>query len=491
MVGCAPSPVEVRQRSSSRMTMSPYFVRQHAQRPARAGRAASPFRLLAAGVPVVFVLALRPPALADAPPPGPDALAGELAGDEGSTAAPGGQPPTGVIDLRDALAAALVGNPELAAFSREVRAREARALQAGLLPNPELLTEFEDFGGSGDRRTWETAQTTLSLSQLVELGGKRAKRRRAAALERDLADWDYEARRLSVLAEAVRAFVKVLEAQERLALAANLAGLAERSLATVAATVKAGAVSPVEETRARVALSRSTLERIQLERDLEAARAALAATWGAQAVTFQRAGGDLRIAAPPPGLNALLSALPRNPDLARWATEVDARTASLAVEEARRIPSVAVQLGGRHYADTQDGALVAGLVLPLPLFDRNQGGIAEAQRRLGKARLERVAAETTVRAQLVATYQALDAAFRRSETLERTTIPEAERLYSGAEDAYSKGLYRYLEVLDAQRTLFELRGERLEALAAYHTAAADLERLTGGSFGKLSLGEKP
>src|SRR5262245_55870264 len=57
--------------------------------------------------------------------------------------------PTGTISLRDALAAALLHNPELAAFSSEVRAREARALQAGLLPNPELDTEFEDFAGSG------------------------------------------------------------------------------------------------------------------------------------------------------------------------------------------------------------------------------------------------------------------------------------------------------------------------------------------------------
>jgi cobalt-zinc-cadmium efflux system outer membrane protein len=296
---------------------------------------------------------------------------------------------------------------------------------------------------------------------------------------------------LSVLADATKAFVKVLEIQERLALAADLTKLAERSLATVAATVRAGAVSPVEETRARVALSRSTLERIQLEREFDAATAALAATWGAPAVTFERVRGDLHITAPPPELNALLSALPRNPDLARWTTELDARKASLAVEEARRIPSIGVQLGGRHYADTEDGALVAGFVVPLPLFDRNQGGILEAQRRLGKARLERVAAETGVRARLAATYQALDAAFRRAETLERTTIPEAERLYRGAEDAYTKGLYRYLEVLDAQRTLFELRGERLQALAVYHTAAADLERLIGGSLGELPAEEKP
>jgi cobalt-zinc-cadmium efflux system outer membrane protein len=389
------------------------------------------------------------------------------------------QAPTGVLSLGDALAAALLGNPDLAAFSWEVRAREARTLQAGRLPNPELATEFEDFGGSGDRSGWQSAQTTLSLSQLVELGGQRAKRRRVAALEQELAGWDYEARRLAVLTDVTRSFVRVLEVQERLALTAELARLAGQVLGTVAATVRAGAVSPVEEARARVALSRATIESAQLERELDAARAELAATWGAQTVTFERVRGDLRTATPPPELDTLVSALPQNPDLARWATELDARKAALDVERARRIPSPTVRFGGRQYADNGDAALVAELGLPLPLFDRNPGGILEAERRLGKARAERVAAETGVRAQLSAAYQEFRAAYERAQTLARSAIPEAERVYRGAVDAYAKGRFRYLEVLDAQRTLFELREEHLQALAVYHTAAAELERLTG------------
>ncbi len=389
------------------------------------------------------------------------------------------QPPTGVLGLRDALAAALLGNPDLATFSWEMRAREARTLQAGRLPNPEMATEFEDFGGSGDRSGWQSAQTTLSLSQLVEIGGQRAKRRRVAALEQELAGWDYEARRLDVLTDVTKTFVKLLEIQERLALTEELARLAAQVRGTVAATVRAGAVSPVEEARAQVALSRATLERTQLAREFDAVRAALAASWGAQTVTFERVHGDLRAASPPPELATLLSSVPQNPDLARWATELEARKAALGVEEARRIPSPTVRFGGRHFADHDDSALVAELGLPLPLFDRNQGGILEAQRRLSKARIERVAVETGVRAQLAATYQALRAAYERAEALESGTIPEAQRVYGGAFDAYTKGRYRYLEVLDAQRTLFELRGEHLQALAAYHIAAAELERLTG------------
>ena len=80
-------------------------------------------------------------------------------------------------------------------------------MQAGALPNPALATEVEDFAGSGDRRGFRGSQTTLSFAQLFELGGKRAKRRRVASLERDLAAWDFEAARLSVLTETTKAFI--------------------------------------------------------------------------------------------------------------------------------------------------------------------------------------------------------------------------------------------------------------------------------------------
>ena len=387
--------------------------------------------------------------------------------------------PTGIISLRDSLAAALLNNPDLAAFAWEVRAREARAMQAKLLPNPELNTEFEDFGGSGRRHGWNRAQTTVSLAQLVELGGKRAKRYRLATLDKDLAGWDYETRRLAVLAGTTKAFIAVLATQERLALAEELFQLATRSVSTVAGTVKTGAVSPVEQSRAEVARVQVEVERAQLRHDLEAARAALAASWGARTVTFDRVRGDLENLAPPPALDVVLARIDGNPDLARWATELEQRQAALANEKVQRIPDVTVAIGGRQYAEDGTGALVAGFSLPLPLFNRNQGNVLEAQNRLDKGRAEQRAVSTVVRAELVTVFEALAASYDQASTLRVSAIPKARTVYDDAANAYSKGLFRYIEVLDAQRTLFELRGQYLQALAAYHSAAADIERLTG------------
>src|SRR6185503_6219158 len=103
----------------------------------------------------------------------------------------GGDSPAGVLRLRDAVAAALVSNPALAAFSAEIRSREAQALQAGLLPNPAALVEVENLGGSGDRQGFEQTESTIWLSQLLPLTGEPGKRRDVADRERDLAEWDY------------------------------------------------------------------------------------------------------------------------------------------------------------------------------------------------------------------------------------------------------------------------------------------------------------
>ena len=397
--------------------------------------------------------------------------------------------PCGVLTLRDAISAALTGNPELAAFSAELRTREALTLQAGLRPNPALQAEVENVGGSGRRHGAEEAETTLLLSQLVELGGKRAKRERAAALGHELASWDYEAKRLDVLTHATKAFITVIVAQERTTLATSVEELSTKAVESVERSVAAGASPPVETTRARVTLGRARLQRAQAERELSIARGSLAAVWGGREACFARAIGDLtRLPKSPPEAE-LLEALPDSPDLARWTTERNEREASLKLEQARGIPDVTLGAGGRHFSDTEDNALVFELSVPLPVFDRNQGSIAAARSRFEKAKHEAVAADVASRAAVHEAYQRLLAASEQAEDLRSTILPEARASLAGTRDAFRKGLLRPLDLFESQRTRFELEGNYVTALEAAHVAAADLERLTAVSLENATHGE--
>ena len=117
--------------------------------------------------------------------------------------------------------------------------------------------------------------------------------------------------------------------------------------------------------------------------------------------------------------------------------------------------------------------------LPLPLFDRKRGALLEASYRLRRAESERRGAEATVGAALRSTHARLARAFEEALALRERALPEAERAFAGAREAWRRGLFRYIEVLDAQRTLFALRSEEIDALLAYHTTRAELEGLIG------------
>lgn len=387
--------------------------------------------------------------------------------------------PTGVVSLREALALALVKNPHLAAFSWEIRAREARTLQAGLLPNPELNVVVEDVAGSGAFRGARQAQTTIQLSQLIELGGKRAARSQATSLTRDLAGWDYEVRRIETLTQVSQAFTEALAAQQRLLLAEDVVGLAEDVARTVAERVEAGKVSPIEATKANIALSSVQIERERARLALEAARKRLATTWGSTTPHFDRVEGDLDAVAPLPRLERLVERLARNPVLARWAVEMAQRQALVQVERANAIPDITVSGAYRRLNETDDNALVFGLSIPLPLFNRNQGAILEARHRLAKAEAERRAAEVRAAAALADAYKALATSHAEAVGIKASVLPGAQSAFEGINEGYRLGKFGYLDVLDAQRTLFDARARYLQAVADYHRAVAEVERLVG------------
>jgi cobalt-zinc-cadmium efflux system outer membrane protein len=384
------------------------------------------------------------------------------------------------LTLRDALALALGRSPVLASFSWEIRAREAGTLQVGMLPNPTFSAEVENVGGSGLRQGARAAETTLLLSQLIELGGKRRKRRSLGALGARVAEWDYEVARLGVVAETTRAFVDALALQDAVALADEQIRLADEVFRAVQAQVRAGAVSSAEVPRAQVEVTKQEIERGLRDRALRAAYVRLATAWGASEPTFSVLAGDLDVVSAVPSEADLVQRMASTPELARWQAEVATRRAAVDLADARRIPDVTLGLGPRHFNDTNDWALVVGVQVPLPVFDRNQGARRESRSQLSKSREDRRTIELQLRRSLAQLYQGLASAYEEATALRERAIPNAEQAYEATKNAQRQGALRFTEVLDAQRSLFALRTQLVDALASYHLSRAQTEALIGG-----------
>ncbi len=392
---------------------------------------------------------------------------------------------TDKLVLAQALALALTRSPRLAAFSQEIRAREAATLQATLLPNPTFGVQASNFGNNIFKGA-DGDVITIELSQLVELGGKRAARTEVAMLNHDLANWDYEAQRINVLTQVTQAYINVLVSQQRLQLIEILLGLTEQVVKISSAKVRSGSVAPLEETKAKVIRASAKIEQQRAQKQLISSRQRLASSWGSTQPLFESVRGNLEDIQQPPVLEMLKQRINNNPDLARWATEISQRQAIIGMEESRAIPDITFNLGTNTYLDGNNYNLNAGFSMPLPLFDRNQGAILAAERRLNKAESERRATEVNAMTELNRVYQQLASAYMEVTLLRRDVIPGAESAFKVASRGYRLGEFAFLEVLDAQRTLIRVKTQYLQAQADYHLNVARIERLIGGALQPFS-----
>ena len=395
------------------------------------------------------------------------------------------QTPKGEITLIDALSAALRRNPMLAAYSFEIRAREAETLQAGLLPNPEIALEIENFAGDAPFRGVDNSEITLSVGQLIELGGKRSKRKETAGLQSDLAAWDYEIARLLVFSEVVKSFNAVLAAQKRVELDSEIVNIAEQFLQRIEYRVKAGNLSSAEVARARVALASNRILLQAAQKDLSVARRQLAATWGEAAPAFDKVIGNLERVTMIPQLDDLITLISHNPEIERWALAVRLREKEFRLEKAKRLPDPTIAGGYRRLNEIDANALVMSLSMPLPIFDRNQGAVESAEMRRLQVEYEKQSVEIELKTQLAAAWSRLDFVYAEIQTLKTEILVQAQSAYETINRGYNMGKFSFLDLLDAQRTLFDHRARYLDALLEYHSARAEIERLIGRNLSSI------
>lgn len=381
--------------------------------------------------------------------------------------------PADTLTLRQALTLAMQANPDIAVALREQAVVRGIQTQAGLRPNPSLTTWLQDT-----RHTYR--QTTLQLNQELELGNKRGMRMQAADAAYDKATVVIAVQKNEIHANVVAVFYEVLAAQERLQLAGSSLEIARLALDASAKRVRAGKSSPVEETKSGIAYSTANIEVTQAQGQLNSSRKRLSALWGSAWPVFTTAIGEVADLPASLTLDHLTAQLPNAPAMLAARQEVQVRAASIKVEQSKAVPNVTVsagvlnnqELGGINQA-------VLGLTVPIPVFDRNQGAIQEAVSRKDQAEERLLALHNQLSASLASHYERLHAARQVALTLRQQILPGAQSAFEAASKGFSAGKFNFLDVLDAQRTLFQAKTQYVQALLDAHQASADIERVLG------------
>lgn len=376
------------------------------------------------------------------------------------------------LSLPQAIASALQNNPDMAAARQDIGIADGARRQAGLMPNPELSYEVEDT-----RRS--TSTTTVTLSQQLELGGKRGARIEVASVGQNLAQMTLERQVNALRAEVTEAFHAALRAQTGVELAQQSLDLTERGLQVVSGRVRAGKSSPVEATRAEVQLAEARLQLSRAETGKATAWRQLAQVTGSAVTTFERLDSASLSPGLPPDSEQLLGRLEHTAELRQAALQIEQNEAALGSEKAQRIPDLTVSLGSQYDRAERERVNVVGLSLPLPLFDRNQGNVLAAARRADQSRDLRNAVELRLRSETLTAVNQWTTAMTEVQAYDRTILPAARQAVDTATRGFEMGKFGFIEVLDAQRTLITAREQYLASLAAASDARARVERVYG------------
>ena len=383
----------------------------------------------------------------------------------------------GTLTLSRALQQAANASPRLEAADRNIGMADGRRQQANKLPNPTIGLEVDNFA-PGPSNNVGGAETTLMLSQLIELGGKRDARVSAALGDYESARWEKEASRLELLSETTIAFVEAVSVQRRIWLLDRQAAALEKLVPLMQRRVEAGASSPSEVSRTQTAVGMVRLEGQRARLALAVARRELAALMGHDTPDFSSVSGDLGRVVRPAPLDNLIKAIDDNPQLMRWTAIRAQRDGDLLVARLKPIPDVTASLGWRYYTEYGESAIRLGVSMPFPVMDRNRGGIREAQENVQKVNAERAMNRLNLVAVVAKAHDTANSQLQQLDLLRKTILPSARQTLSTIEAGYGQGRFTVLEILDAYRTVAEAELMEHEALASFHTAVATIEGLT-------------
>lgn len=371
-------------------------------------------------------------------------------------------------------------HPSLSALTSEVEAREKLAAQAGALPNPSLSVEAENFAGTGPLSGTQGLETTTRLEQTLELGGKRSLRRGQAQAEMRIAQSERGLKEAELSVELREVFSEALKLQERLRILSRDTLFLKEVVEVSRRRAQAGGGGVAEEGKLRLAFSQARMEATNAGTELEVAFQRLALMMGLSGPDF-KAVRESETGVFPEWATVERS-LENHPELLRWKSERELRQLSLRSARAQNMPDLGINAGVRRLnAGGGDWAVVGGVSIPLPVWNRNSGGIAGSEARIRSSEQGTEAARRELTAKAFSLWSGLRVKGQEIDRLRTELLPQATQVRDDTRAAYTQGRFGVLELLDGQRTWLELNEHYIEQMAEYRLDAAKLDALMGAS----------
>lgn len=383
------------------------------------------------------------------------------------------------LGLQDFEGMAMANNPTLVQAAAQVQAARGAAYQAGLYPNPVVGYTGEQMGVNG---TAGETQGGFVFQEFVT-GGKLRLSRAKWTQQTRIAETNRYAQQLRVFNDVRSQFYRTLAAQRLVEIHREIVANGEDNLQTHREMLNLGQTNESGLLQAEVDLDRDRLNLKQAEYEFQHAWRTLVALVGVPELEPETLQGTLDPEEQPIEWEAAVSqVMSSSPELQAAWQKICHDQIMVERERAQPIPNLLTDVTvGRNF-ESQDTTTTVNVGIPLPIFDRNQGTVQQAQADLKRSHAEARRLELELRTRLAQQYRDYQTAWQRVQDYQATILPKAQKSYELLHDSYKARRAAWPDVLMAQRLYLTLRIEYIDNLLAYQESDVAIRGmlLTGG-----------
>lgn len=382
------------------------------------------------------------------------------------------------LTFKQALSIAYRNNPELQAEIDKAQALKGSFIQSKLYPNPQLALTAENIGGSGDYSGYESAETTLSITQPIPLGHRLKYLQNATYADYMASLARIKVNKTNLYVAVGNAYIDTLYAEQWYIVTKKLTGVSQDIVNAIQRRVVAGAGAELDLRLAQLRLGEAQIQKNKARRDALIQRAKLARFLGNDLTVNQRLtdAGLQHVQWLWPNL---LKKIGLSPQLLEKQLQMNAKRATIMAVKKAVIPDLNIQLGARHFSDDGSNAAVVSAYSQLPVYERNQGKIMTAEAEFTQALHELRNTYLEVKQNLyTALLQAQQGHFE-ADLVTNTLLPLSRKSLRVAKEGYQMGRYTYIELSTALNALFEEERHYQQAHADYHKALMQINGILG------------
>ena len=385
------------------------------------------------------------------------------------------------LNLQQAVVRSLESHPRLLSHDFWIKASEANIRQAGVGTQKRLLVEVEDFLGSGELNEFDSTETTISVTWVLERDLIRAKRNVATNL-RQKKELEKSVLRLDIASDAAKKFFMALRFQEELRLAQEWLATEETVHESIEKYVRSGKLKATDEYLSLVSLAQSRLVVEDYEHEIKTAQMYLSSTWGDTSGSLMELDGNIAAVSQLPSFQNLKKKIYSSPYVENFLSDERIKQAEIAAVTAQSRSRPTINAGVRHFASQDDVGLVASVSLPLGGRKRMAGRIEQLLSEQTAYRREATAERLKAEAVLFEFYEAYDHDVHVITVLEDEIIPLLKKAAAEGKEAYEQGKATYQDWSAVRRELFESKISLIELYFSAHTNRIEVERLTATPF---------